>query len=62
MTAWRGLAALEHRRAGDQDVGAGLRDDRGGLRGNAAVDLDVDGARWIAQKFSLKDPRGKVSR
>ena len=34
--------ALEHLGAGDKDVGAGARQERRGLRRDAAVDLDVD--------------------
>src|SRR3954469_20457657 len=37
-------SALEHGRARDERVGAGLRDKRGGLGSDAAVDLDADGA------------------
>ena len=38
----RGRAALEHRRAGDQHVGAGLDAERCRLGGDAAVDLEPD--------------------
>ena len=34
--------ALEHGRAGDEDVGPGLDDERRRLRRDAAVDLDID--------------------
>ena len=37
-----GLAALEYGGAGDQHIGAGTGDGGGVLRGDAAVDLDVD--------------------
>ena len=35
-------AAVEHGRARNEHVGAGADDQRGGLVGNSAVDLDVD--------------------
>ena len=42
LAAVASAAALEHGRARDQHIGAGLHHARRGLRRDAAVDLDVD--------------------